>query len=840
MSNDPKPAEQPGSKVGSPWRLKLVDGPVLMDWAGNTVRRFRSQRGGALLAYLALRIDRPVPRERLYDALWPDEPYEVAANRFRVVLNSLRRQLEPAGQPFGSALDVSVPGMVRLRKEAVSVDIAQEASLPGFDPEDILPGLCDDWVLLERARWAAVSPVQPITAQGQAADNLHTVPHLTPSAVGLPPLPVYLTRFFGRTSERAQLLDLLSSRRVVTLMGAGGIGKTRLAVETARAYQGESIFVPMSHLSSGARLDTQLLQALGLAGTGTREPMVLAAEALRGYPNPLLVLDNAEQIAEPVAALCLRLMHEVPRLRILVTSRCALGLAGEQLVRLSPLPDLPESDDLSALLQHPAVALFVDRAASIRPDFSPTDRHLPALREICRTTECLPLALELAAARIVIQSPAQIAHTLSRTLLDLKSARRGVESRHSSLRATVESSLRLLSPRAVGVLAGLSVFVGGFYADAACRVGGCEETLPALEELVSASLLQVREEPGSHLVRFSFLEPVRQFSAELLTPQTQREAMLAHAQWFLQLASAVDENDLDTLLPLDGEFENLDAALQFGRREQHAEFWPALAGALLYAFVRGRHRDALRWIEEYVPHLAECTDYGTRMMVRYGAYLILPDVGRLYETAALGETMRVDAELRGDADGMALYRLISGFALDRAGQHTRALEQFRRAVHDLDEHPPWLQMLALCSLSGALHMWAASEVSDSNARRAALQEAEESARTLCRIVPLKNRRRPLAHQLLAAALYYQQRFEEAGEQLRLSEEASMRLGTTTELLWANLYAASIAVKCGDTAGAAYRLRAFRRLEAQMGFQFSRSLSRQPRWAAEVLSLEIEA
>src|SRR5579871_2335697 len=221
------------------WRVRLFGGPVLEDAHGNRVRRFRSQRVAALLAYLCLHLGRPCGREEIEAALWPEEnEHQVLSNRLRFTLASLRRQLEPPGTPFGSVLDVESPGQIRLRAETVWCDAAavERALLSGERAEAVslingvlLPGFYDEWILDARTRFESLG-------DDLGADPAHsvrlTVKAVAASAPAFPArrLPLYLTRFFGRETERQRLQELVAENRLVTVTGPGGIGKTRLAV----------------------------------------------------------------------------------------------------------------------------------------------------------------------------------------------------------------------------------------------------------------------------------------------------------------------------------------------------------------------------------------------------------------------------------------------------------------------------------------------------------------------------------------------------------------------------------------------------------------------------------
>ena len=258
------------------WQVRLFNGLVLLDASGRETRRFRSHKVGALLAYLALNMGRSCPREELYEALWPEEDTLRVANRFRVTLASLRRHLEPEGFTFGTVLDVSEPGRVRLRPETVICDAVEcdrllrtghREQAAGLLIGPLLPGFYEEWAVTEQVRYEVLraelsgerifeegraaqgaafplrSGTSPLFPSDAAADTLTdlSAPALPASypvaAFCGPSLPLYLTRFFGRESERQRLRGLMETRRQVSLIGMGGVGKTRLTVGARRRME---------------------------------------------------------------------------------------------------------------------------------------------------------------------------------------------------------------------------------------------------------------------------------------------------------------------------------------------------------------------------------------------------------------------------------------------------------------------------------------------------------------------------------------------------------------------------------------------------------------------------
>jgi predicted ATPase/DNA-binding SARP family transcriptional activator len=398
---------------------------------------------------------------------------------------------------------------------------------------------------------APVVPIAPAPAQA-SVDSVG--PEDSVESVGLfHHFPLTLTRFFGREAEmaalRAQLVEgetegQTGDTRLVTITGPGGSGKTRFAVETARSlgrhFPGGIWFVPLVDVREAERLPEALAAALGTgeAGSGSgplREVLeALSSAASRG--RCLLVLDNFEQLAETGASVVAALLHQVPGLHCLVTSRQRLRIEGEREFALVPLPTPEYPGTPERLVEFASVALFVSRAQGARADFQLTGRNAAAVAGLCSRLEGMPLAIELAAAWMSVLSPSQMLERLARRLglLDVQvlvSRRRDVSPRHRTLRAAIESSVSLLSEPVRGFFASLSVFRGGWTLAAAeqvCGEPGEPMALEYLTELADHSLIvRVGEEVNAAAdrhgsgysdevtLRFRMLETLREYAEEL-------------------------------------------------------------------------------------------------------------------------------------------------------------------------------------------------------------------------------------------------------------------------------------------------------------------------------------
>ena len=357
-------------------------------------------------------------------------------------------------------------------------------------------------------------------------------------------LPAPLTSFVGRTGETAEAVRLLGPARLLTLTGAGGSGKTRLAMQVASrlqpGFRDGAFFADLSSVTDPALVPSVLARALGMPEAAGRPVLAALCDHLRDR-ELLLVADNFEQVAEAGAVLE-RLLVAAPGLRVLVTSRVALAVVGEQELVLPPLalPDPGRLSDLDALGRTEAVRLFVERAQAVRPAFRLTGENAPAVAEICARLDGLPLAIELAATRVKVLAPAQILPRLERRLGLLTGGARTLPDRQRTLRGAIAWSHDLLPDPERRLFARLSVFAGGWTlesAEAVCDPDGLGlGTLDGLTSLVDQSLI-LASGTAAGPDRFSMLETIREFGQERLAATGDLEPVRRrHAEHFLGLA----------------------------------------------------------------------------------------------------------------------------------------------------------------------------------------------------------------------------------------------------------------------------------------------------------------
>ena len=518
-------------------------------------------------------------------------------------------------------------------------------------------------------------------------------------------LPVQLTSFVGREGEIAKVRHLLGHTRLLTLTGAGGTGKTRLALRVAAdvltEYRDGAFFVDLSAVTDPALVPSAIARALEVGEEVERSIL----EAVRDYlasQELLLVLDNFEQVAEagPVVE---ELLTAAPGLRILVTSRVVLSLRGEQEYAVPPLepPDVDGLLDLQALRRIEAVQLFTDRAVAVSPRFQVTEKNAAAVAAITARLDGLPLAIELAATRTKVLTPEQMLPRLQECLSVLSSGPKTLPERQRTLRGAITWSHELLDPAEQGLFARLAVFRGGWTlesAEAICDLDGLGlDILDGLSSLVDQSLIR-RSELGEDDPRFSMLETIREFGQEQLEVRGERDLVCRrHAEYFLDLAVEAEphliaEDQGKWLDICDREHANIRAALRWAIDAGEADRAQEPAGALWRFWQqRGHQEEGRAWLEEILDRTSGPTPSPGRAKAMIGAGGLAwwqqdRDAARGFYEGALA----LEREL-GDPSrtAEALYNLsfvIAGEDIDAAAEMLEeALSLFRQAGDEAGE-----------------------------------------------------------------------------------------------------------------------------------------------------------
>ena len=496
-------------------------------------------------------------------------------------------------------------------------------------------------------------------------------------------LPIELSSFVGREREIAELKRLLTGpTRLLTLTGPGGCGKTRLAMAVAfgvvEDFEDGAWSVGLAPISDPALVVQEATRVLGVREAPGRTPTEALVEHL-GSKRLLLILDNCEHLVEACAALAGTLLRSCPGLRILATSREALGIAGESawVVPSLSLPDLERPPDLGYLARSEAVRLFVERAKGAS-GFGLTGGNAPAVGRVCRRLEGIPLAIELAAARTKVLSAEQIFQRLEDSLKLLAGRDRTAPARQRTLRGTMDWSYGLLGEQERKLFGRLSVFAGGWTLEAAEAVAagdGIEvDVLDLLSQLVDKSMV-VAEPGGEGAARYRMLEPIRQYGKERLEESGEAERVWEkHARIFLAVAEEAEPElrgarQGEWLERLGVEHHNCREALSWALEREKAEMGLRLGGALGEFWVlRGHLDEGRRWLEAILAIGGPAPEAARAKALRQAGWIVW-EQGDYERSMALNEASLALFRELGDETGVAR----SLFALGMVELHREKL-----------------------------------------------------------------------------------------------------------------------------------------------------------------------
>ena len=553
-----------------------------------------------------------------------------------------------------------------------------------------------------------------------------------PSADGptvAPRLPAPLTKLIGRSDELQGVATALGSRgvRILTLMGPGGIGKTRLAVEAAielgSSFADGVCFVPLAVTRDAAFVPALIAREIGIASV--RKPMFEALRDRLRDREMLLVLDTFEQVL-PAAAFVAELAVACPRLAFLITSRAPLRIRGEHEVLLGPLA-VPGMDvDPGEIDRYPAIALFVERAMAIKPELTLDSEAMAAIAQICRRLEGLPLALELAAARLRHLPLPVMRSALGHRLDVLVGGPRDLPGRLQTMRDAIAWSYDLLGPREQRLLRAVSVFAGGWTPSAAERIAG-EDGITVLDELsslVDNNLIEI-DERSPYEARFRMLDVIREFAAEQSETRAEADEFPArHAAFFADLAEAAEReqgaSQESWYRRLQAEQDNMRTALAFAVASRDGVLAQRISGALwLYWRRHGDYAEARAWLDAALAikpasdggstdgplanARSETVERSSRRKVLWGGAWISYYQGDYARVRRLGEELLVMAEEDDDRvgirNGLTVQALVA-MAEQRFEDALPALEEGVRICRV--SCGPWLLATSLLVLGQAM------------------------------------------------------------------------------------------------------------------------------------------
>jgi predicted ATPase/DNA-binding CsgD family transcriptional regulator len=680
------------------------------------------------------------------------------------------------------------------------------------DDLDLDPPADNVGTMLDEIDAADVQPHYPPAVSVRGRRRIGGSTHSEPASQPRHNLPAELNSFVGREQELIEVERLLGTSRLLTLVGTGGVGKTRLAqrvaAHTLDRYPDGAWLIELAAVVESALLPYAAAMSLSLRERPGLSQLAILTEHLQPR-QLLLVFDNCEHLVASCAELIEALLRGCPGLRVLATSREPLGVTGEIAWRVPSLslPWPPQVAPCDADLQSEAVRLFLERAGEASPTFAATEHNEGAIARLCYRLDGIPLALELAATRVTALSVEQIAHELDDRFRLLVGGKRTAVPRQQTLQATFDWSFDLLTDPERAVLRRSAPFAGGFGLDAARAVcsGGevaVDDVLDLLNRLVNKSL--VAAEVRSDVSRFHLLETVQQYAAARL--QEAGETFTAgaqHLRWFLDLAERAEPEQRSAdqtrwLDRLELEHENITAALEWSRTAPGgAEAGLGLAASLRWFwFARGHPSEGLLWLERGIadtsgiapPVRAKALDSAGALCHSLGD--LMPAETYLTEGLAIWRQM-------GDQRGMAISLNTLGLVAKAQGRLVRAGTLLTKALALAREMNDAPRLATVLNNLAALSI----DQGDYGAAQPFLRESLAIKRLLGDAAGIANS----LHNLGDAALH-QGAYEEAASALREGLSFSRRVGVGHVSAQSLHSLGMVALRCGDFSAADGHLR----------------------------------
>lgn len=507
-------------------------------------------------------------------------------------------------------------------------------------------------------------------------------------------LPVSITSFVGREKEIEEVKYLISTKRLLTISGTGGAGKTRLAIQVAAElvdqFETGGWFIDLAPVSDPGMVAQYILNALGIREESGHTPLGTLIYFFQDKPA-IVILDNCEQVTQGIATLAETLLSRTADLSILATSREPLGVAGETVWCIPPLttPKLDNDLSIEKFLQLESIKLFMERAVAVKPQFVITNQNMPAIAQICARLDGIPLAIELAAARVKVLSVSDIAARLDQRLQFLVS-NQNIVPRQKTLRSLIDWSYDLLPDNERALLRRLAVFAGGWTLEAMEAVCSGEnieafEVLDLLSHLVDKSL--VVAEISDVNERYRFLETIRQYAHECLVEAGELSLYaFNHADYFTKMAEKSYEeiwgkNQEDWIEWLETEHDNLRAAMDWMAQEEHAhEMYLRLAGSLWRFWgVRGYIYEGRNRIEKALFLNPHAPKYLRANGLRGAGKLALQQGDYLQAMVLSQESLDIFREIN-DQWGIARQMELLGEIAYFQGEYSKAVEMLQESL----------------------------------------------------------------------------------------------------------------------------------------------------------------